>query len=258
MPGTDGPGGAHAVGLLAFALALTVDFHLKLPALAMLVAGVGADAVGRVWPGQAGRGRASQAGRIGRGISAVALAGLAVGWIGPQARAEGWRGDARRKIDRLVFKPQPESEELAILTAAHAHLRRATTLAPGNAQAWADAAYAAALIGRLDRGRAPELAVEAESAARRALAGSTAVPEFWWRLGVALDVQGRWADGGEAFARSLRLAPNLPQAWYYAAYHFSLNPATRPMALTAIATCLRLDPWFHGAEALAQQLKAAR
>ena len=258
VPGTDGPGGAHAVGLLAFALALTVDFHLKMPSLAMLVAGVAADRVGRTWLGQAGRAGAGQTGRISRGLGAVALAGLAVGWIGPQARAEGWRGDARRKIDRLVFKPQPASEELAVLTGAHGQLRLATALDPRNAQAWADAAYAAVLIGRLDHDRAAELAVEAEAAARRALAGSRVVPEFWWRLGVSLDVQGRWADGGEAFARGLRLAPNLPQAWYYAAYHFSLNPATRPMALTAIATCLRLDPWFHGAEALAEELKSVR
>jgi hypothetical protein len=56
----------------------------------------------------------------------------------------------------------------------------------------------------------------------------------------------------------VELAPNLPQAWFYTAYHFSLRPATQSMALSAVATCLRLDPWFPGAEAFREQLKARR
>ena len=145
-----------------------------------------------------------------------------------------------------------------VLTAVREELADAVAADAGNAQAWADVAYVAVLIGRLDPSQTQARALEAESAARRALAGARVIPEFWWRLGVALDMQGRWAEGGEAFARGVTLAPNLPQAWFYTAYHFSLRPGTRPVALTAVATCLRLDPWFYGAESLREQLMARR
>ena len=247
------------VALAAFALALNVDFHLKLPALAMLAALVAAEWVGAGWPLRSGERAAPTTWR--RALAAVAAVGLVAGVatvIGPQARAEDWRDAARRKIDRLSRKPLPAAAELAVLAEVRASLSRAVASDPGNAQAWSDLAYATVLTGRLNPPRAAALAVEAEAAARRALAGSAVVPEFWWRLGVALDMQGRWGEGGEAFARSVELAPNLPQAWFYTAYHFSLRPATRLMALSAVATCLRLDPWFPGAEAFREQLKARR
>jgi hypothetical protein len=254
------PRSGFGVGLLAFALALSVDFHLKLPALAMLVAWCGAESVGRVWSG--GERELPKRRRfLGRGVALVAsiglfcLAGLR---IVPMARAEGWRGEARRQIDRLALRPQPATSELAVLTKAQRDLRRAVELDGLNAQAWSDVSYAAALIARLVPDRSAELGAEAEAAARRALAGSAVVPEFWWRLGVGLDLQGRWIDGGATTARSVVLAPNLPQAWYYTAFHFSLRSETRELALTAIATCLRLDPWFRGAEVLREKLKASR
>ncbi|MBC7366965.1 MAG: O-antigen ligase family protein [Undibacterium sp.] len=256
-PPTESPVMALAVGLGAFALGLLVDFHLKLPALAMVVALVAAEAVAAVWPRSPPQGkRISASERVLLMIGAVLLLGVSGGWILPQSRAEARRNEARRKIDRLALRPVSAAAELAILTGVRADLTRAVMMDGGNAQAWSDVAYAAVLIGRLDSTRAAGLGIEAERAARRALAQSSVVAEFWWRLGVALDMQGRWAEGGEAFARGVALAPNLPQAWFYMAYHFSLNPVTRPMALTAVATCLRLDPWFRDAEALRDQLKS--
>jgi hypothetical protein len=258
-----GRGGAPmagvGVGLAAFALALSVDFHLKLPALAMLVAWVAAEWVGADWPLPVVDSGPPKAWRRALAASvALALVLVVVGLIGPQARAEGWREAARSKIDRLARQPLPPAAELTVLAEVRGALSEAVARDPGNAQAWADLAYATVLTGRLNPPRAAALAVEAEAAARRALTGGPVVPEFWWRLGVALDMQGRWGEGGEAFAKSVELAPNLPQAWFYTAYHFSLRPATQLMALSAVATCLRLDPWFPGAEAFREQLKARR
>ena len=255
-PPADIPVVALAVGLGAFALALLVDFHLKLPALAMVVACIAAEAVGAVWPGSSMPAkRSSPSWRVLLAAAATLVVGVAGLRILPESRAEGLRDEARRKIDRLAFQPVPAAAELIVLTDVRAKLARAVALDAGNAQAWSDGAYAAVLIGRLDQTQTAALGIEAEQSVRRALAQTEVVPEFWWRLGVALDMQGRWAEGGEAFARSVTLAPNLPQAWFYTAYHFGLNPMTRPMALTAVATCLRLDPWFRGAEALRDQLK---
>lgn len=257
----DGRSGAPVAGfgvaLGAFGLALSVDFHLKLPALAMLVALVAAEWVDAGWPlVSTGPSLPTAWRRALAAIAALAIVVTAVGLIGPQARSEGWREAARRKIDRLARQPLPLAAELSVLAEVRVVLRRAVESDPGNAQAWSDLAYATVLTGRLTPSRAAVLAVEAEAAARKALAGSAVVPEFWWRMGVALDMQGRWNEGSEAFARSVGLAPNLPQAWFYTAYHFSLRPSARSSALSAVATCLRLDPWFPGAEALREQLKA--
>ncbi len=258
-PRAEIPVDALVVGLGAFAVALMVDFHLKLPALAMMVAWVGAEAVGAVWPMEAARDRAtSRGGRILLGAASGLLVGVAGFWLLPASQAEGLRGEARRRIDRIALKPVSASEELITLREVRVDLAKSVAKDACNAQAWADVAYVSVLIGRLDPPQAAGLGIEAERAARRALEQSSVVPEFWWRLGVALDMQGRWMEGGEAFARSVTLAPNLPQAWFYTAYHFSLQPATRPLALAAVATCLRLDPWFRGAEALRDRLKSQR
>jgi hypothetical protein len=258
-PLTEIPVVALLVGLSAFGLALLVDFHLKLPALVMLVAFVAAEAVGAVWPHAILQAKPTSAmKRVALVIAAVLVAGVAGLKILPQSRAENLRDEARLRIDRIALQPLPAADELAVLEDVRAQLLQAVGIDEGNAQAWADVAYADVLIGRLDKARTAALGREAEQASRRALGHATVIPEFWWRLGVALDMQGRWAEGGDAFARSVMLAPNLPQAWFYTSYHFSLNPVTRPMALAAVATCLRLDPWFRGAEALREQLKSQR
>jgi O-antigen ligase len=256
---TEVPTMALVVGLGAFGLALTVDFHLKLPALAMLLAYVAAEAVGAVWRRSTTRARSNPGSRRAlMAVSAVILLTF-LGWkVLPQSRAEGLRDEARRKIDRLALEPLVAEHALIVINEVRPMLARAVALDESNAQAWADLAYATVLTGRFDPKQAATDGIAAERAARRALAGTGVVAEFWWRLGVALDMQGRWLEGGDAFARSVMLAPNLPQAWFYTAYHLSLEPATRPMALAAIATCLRLDPWFRGGEALREQLKSPR
>ncbi len=255
----DGLATAKAVGIGAFAVALLVDFHLKLPALAMAVGWLAAEGVGSVW--RRDQIEIRQRGRFARGV-AVFGAGFVLGLvalqIAPMAQAEGLRGEARRRIDQLALRPQSARVEMAILIETQKELQRAVARDVRNLQAWSDLAYATALIARHEPGRAAELGRLAEAAARRALAGSAVMPEFWWRLGVALDLQGRWNEGGAAISRSVVLAPNLPQAWFYTAYHFSLKAETRELALLAVATCLRLDPWFRGAEDLRVKLKASR
>ena len=102
-----------------------------------------------------------------------------------------------------------------------------------------------------------QLGREAEQLARTALEKSTVVPEFWVRLGVALDLQGRWGEAGECFTHALQLAPKSANAWYYYAYHLCLIPATRILAGTAVHTALTLDPGLRPAITLQKSLSLA-
>lgn len=249
------------VGLLAFAIHLCVDFHLKIPALAMTVGTTAALIVRRSW--RIPRTEQPIAVSLGnRCLDVALLAGVAVATFGfglPHYRAEALRYTWRREVDRSAREPISQEAERALLAQGRKVLERATKIDPLNAQAWADRAYAVELWTHHD---APEqrtvLGHEAEAYARRAVVMGPAVAEYWIRLGGSLDLQHRWGEGGDAFAEALRLAPSLSETWYYQAYHFSLDPVYKLVARAAVATSLRLDPGNRQAEALRQRLADSR
>ncbi len=248
---------AWAIGLAAFALTLGIDFHLKLPALAMTAALVAAAGCGR-WTAN---GVPAAMSPLGRGASV----GFATAWIvmvaavvTPVQRGEAERYGARRTLDAYAERRISPVDEAAMVRSASDRFARAVTIHPGNAQAWSDLSYAASLLARVQPSSSRALGIEAERAARRAIAVCPVAPEFWWRLGVALDMQGRWTEAGATFAEALVLAPHHPHGWYYQAYHYSLKTATRPLARTSLAICLRLDPGYGPAESLRESLKAER
>lgn len=245
------------VGLLAFALQMALDFHLKIPALALAFSVVAALAVGNRW---------HRAGRAEDGATrprATAFAVLATGAAGlvaalvffvPLLRSEAERAPARREIDRLGARDFDLARYRVVLPGAHAALLRATELCPANGQAWADLAYATALLPLLDAAQTGARGVEAERAAARALALSPVHIEFWIRRGTGRDLQGRWADAGEDFARAVKLAPNSAVAWGYYADHLARVPAAHEAADAAARFCLRLDPGNPLGLALRQRL----
>lgn len=258
--GIDGSGvtRALAVGLLAFALAMTVDFHMKIPALGMLVAALGAECVLRCWPAPDDGGNYAAKPLVGLfGLFASVLLALALAL--PLYRGEAARLRGREAIDRLGRMAAPTAgQQREVLSAAGEALVEATVLHPANGQAWADRAYVAALWSRLSPGQTVQLGRDAEVFAREALSKSQRVPEFWIRLGVAQDVQGRWADGSLSMAQALRLAPKSATCWYYYAYHLSLVPAAHALSQAAVQTCLRLDPGFRPAMILQESLSSPR
>lgn len=249
------------VGLLAFAFQLFVDFHFKIAALGMSFATCAALVVGSVWRDES-HPVGTRARRLPlRGIAAAAAAGVitvaTVRWIVPRYRAEAIRYNSRRQLDGLRIRVDaPEQRKIAAHVAWDA-LSGALALDPQNGQAWADRSYAAAVVAHDDPKRETELGRDAEADARRALALSSAVPEFWVRLGVALDMQQRWNDAGPAFSEALRLAPASARTWFHQAYHLALNPVTQPLARSAVATCLRLDPANAEADSLRRHLASA-
>lgn len=251
---------ALRVGLLAFAVQLCFDFHFKIPALALASATIAGIVVRRGWPAndEAPRVLRRRGRRIACAVAAAAVAMGGVFWNLPRLRAEGLRYPLRGELDALARRDASKEERISLATRARAAFSAAIELDPGNAQAWADRAYAIAILGHETPQHEASLGREAEADARRALAESEAAFEFWVRLGVALDMQRRWTEAGPAFAKGLELAPISAPAWFYQAYHFALNPVTVPLARSAVATCLRLDPSIREADALRRHLTAGR
>jgi O-antigen ligase len=253
-----GLAGAAFTGLLAFGLHLLVDFHLKIPALAMIVATVGALVTADAWPAPA----AWRDGRMGgRGprryaalLGAVAVLVLAFTWAVPKYRAEEMRRVARGRIDAMAETGADVSRAGDNVVEIRAQLARAVAIDPGNAQAWSDMAYADSLRALAAPGETVELGAEVEVEARRAVELCPVVAEFWIRRGTGYDMQRRWLDGGECFIRALRLAPVRADVWYYQAYHLSLAHNGAGAAAAAAEFCLRLDPSFRLAQALRQRL----
>jgi len=246
-----------AVGLLAFALHLFVDFHFKLPALAMAFAVCAALLVSCRWPALDASSSIPTDGwvRLAQGIAALGVLAALFSYVLPHDRAEALRYNAREAIDRLA---RAEAPAATVRSATHNRGRdafaRAVELDPKNAQAWADLSYALSLLMHDEPARTKELGHEAETAARRALALTAVLPEAWVRLGVALDTQDRWVEAGEYFARAVELAPAAVNYRYYLAYHFSLRPVTQALARSMVDACLLLDPSHRAAQALRQQL----
>jgi O-antigen ligase len=255
-----GLAGAAVTGLLAFALHLLVDFHLKIPALAMIVATVAALVTGEAWPRgdvaepTGGRGRALA--RAAALFAAAAVLGSTFFWIIPKYRAEEIRRQAREMIDALARSGADASGKRQVVEGIRARLDKAVAIDPSNAQAWSDRAYADSLWALANPPETAELGAEAARDAGLALNLCPVVAEFWIRRGVGLDMQGHWLEAGECFIRALRLAPVRADCWYYQAYHLSLIAGETGAALAAADYSLRLDPGFLLAQALRQRLTA--
>jgi O-antigen ligase len=241
-----------AIGIVAFGFQLAVDFHFKIPALAQTFAIWAAFAIGR--DSTAPSAPPSRRLRLACGLGGVLVPALVLIWAVPRYRGEALRSDLRRQLDSLPTKTIPSAKTTEVATTVRENLSHALRFDPANAQTWADRAYAGEIIAHHDPTREPTFGREAEADARRALSLSSVVPEFWVRLGVSLDMQKRWEEAGAAFSEALRLAPFNGRIWFHQAYHLALNPVATPLARSAVATCLRLDPGNVEGESLRRKL----
>jgi hypothetical protein len=249
-----GLAGAAFTGLLAFAIHLLVDFHLKIPALAMIVATVAALVTAEAWPTR----RPPSPGRWPARAAALCAAAIVLvgtfAWVVPKHLAEDSRRIARERIDRMALDGADVSREGDALSEIGLRLATAVLLDPSNAQAHSDKAYATSLTALVNPADTRVDGVAVESEARAAVSLCPVIPEFWIRLGTGLDMEGHWAEGGDCFVRALALGPNRPDVWYYQAYHLSLARNQMGPAMAAAGICLRLDPGFPLAQALRQRL----
>ena len=250
---------ALGVGLVAFAFQLTLDFHFKIPALAMACAVVAGLVVSRTPGSDVTSGSVNPARRK---VVAVALAVATVGAIGfggvPRIHGEALRYRARQQIDQLALSPPEPAGYRSRLAAAREDLREATRWEPQNGQSWADLSYATSLWAHIEPNRTTELGREAEAEANRALALSLVNPDFWVRRGVSRDMQGRWLEAGDDFTKATTVAPQNALIWYYYADHLSRKRTERAMTDAALAFCLRLDPLNGPGLAFRQRLAISR
>lgn len=243
------------LGLLAFALQLMVDFHLKLPALGLAFATIAGLALSRNSNDQP-----TSAG-VGGGVAVLLLVGLTtagtvvIGFgLSRMFVAEGWREEARVRMDRLgraEVVSLSEAEEL------EAQLRQASTYAPRNGAIWSDLADVIGLQATVAVERREALGRAAEQAADRALGCSSHVAEFWLQRGLARSLQNRWVDAGDDFVGAIARAPMSARTWFYYAEHLGRDPTRSALATGAVAFCLRLDPNHREAISLRQRLAAS-
>jgi O-antigen ligase len=250
-----GLAGAAFTGLLAFALHLLVDFHMKIPALAMIVATVAALVTQEAWPAAPAPVRvAALPARALSLVAACAVLVLAGGWAVPKYRAEETRRAAREQIDKMAIAGTDVRSKPDVLADVRARIAAAVATDPLNAQAWSDKAYADSLWALAEPAQTRELGVDVVREADRAIALCPVIAEFWIRKGTGLDMQGRWPEGGDCLVQALQIAPVRADVWYYQAYHLSLVPREAGPALAAANLSLRLDPGFLLAQVLRQRL----
>lgn len=241
-----------ALGLTAVAFHAWVDFPLKVPAVA-LTAGC---LLGLALPPRPSRLERSPSvlGRWAPGALALGGAVMVALHLVPLFRAEACRGAGRAAIDRLYGVPVAAPAYRDGLDQARALLSEAVRLHPAHGAAWADLSLALSLYVPLDASRREPLVQEAWEAAVRAVALGPRLAEHRIRRGVALDLLGRWEEAGSDTAEAVRLAPTSAPAWYHHAYHLSLRPSERGLALAAAEFCLRLDPGNAGGRSLRDRL----
>ena len=246
---------AVAVGVLAFSIQLVVDFHFKIPALAMVFAMVTALLLQRVWKFEHPRSRQLRPlEKWGHGIAALVVVVGMVAQVLPHYRSESYRYSARQALDKLWEYDNSDPAYREKLDFARRGLMRATTIDPHHPQAWADLSYATALRDHVETTSPQILGKEAEGYATRALVITKVVPEFWIRRAVARDMQQKWFPAGHDMVKAMLLAPASANLWYYQAYHLSLKATGVPQARAAVAYCLRLDPGNLAAQRLRQRL----
>lgn len=248
------PAAGIGLGLLAFALQMAFEFHLKIPGLALTAAALAGLGVARVWPLLESESSPSARRWPWLFVGCLALAAWFLGER-PRAAAEARRVPARAALDGLASRPTGDPDYARVLPKARDDLAAATRLHPGNAGVWADLSYALALTAFVSPERTVDLGREAESAADAAIRLCPLAGEFWARRGEARDLQGLWAEAGGDFARAVELSPMDPVMWYRYGAHLARRPASREAAEAALRFCLRLDPWFSESLRLLERLQ---
>jgi len=250
---------AIAVGVLAFSIQLVVDFHFKIPALAMVFATVTALLLRRVWNVENPRDhRLGAMSKWGHGVAPLAVVAGFLLFVLPHYRSESHRYSARQALDKLWKYDDSDPLYREKLDYALVGLNRATQINPDHPQAWADLSYATALRSHVEEVNSNGLGEEAESYAARALELTNVVPEFWIRRSVARDMQLKWYQAGDDMVKAMLLAPASASVWYYHAHHLSLKPTGVPQARAAVAYSLRLDPGNLAAQRLRQRLATGK
>lgn len=233
--------GTLGLGLLAFCAHLALEFHLRVPGLAFtffaILGVVTKCAPGRRFAVQ--RNLASYAACI---IGGFGLMILLPAWMVPEYTALEHAQEGRRQLTRFREKHDALKRDPAYYEEMMAALREALAASPDHADAWADLSGAVAAQHYLNPSKSRDYGREAEQCARNALRLNPESPTAWIHLGIALSLQGRMDEAGEAFAHAVAIAPNRADTWHYQAAYLNQLKSTRPQALEAVDRALELEP----------------
>lgn len=233
---------ASLVVLVALAVHLVVEFHLKVPGMLILLA-ILVGIAGNLSLHPVVRLPGSFLVRTGLGVLLVgAGVGLGLGsWTAFRADSTYLRAFEGQQAWFDNYRDYAEKpEEIA---AVIANFREATEIDPNLGDAWADLGYSILQSHYVREESASAVAREALEPLRRAVALSDGVWRYQSYLGLAL-----WIGGGDReearahLARGVELAPNRPEAWRYYADFLSWFPDWKEEAKAAVATALKLDP----------------
>lgn len=111
---------------------------------------------------------------------------------------------------------------------------KALELDPELAIAWNNLAWA-----RLVRGEEP---AAVEGFIRKAIELDADVPLYWFSLGTTLSAQAQWRASGQAFARSLELAPESVESWVALGEAYTNDEWRDQEAIPALRRALELEP----------------
>jgi len=246
-----------AIGLLAFALQMFVDFSLRIPALAQAVAIAAALVLGtEEIPASAAHASRRLPRLLGCAAASLGIAAFAVFRAVPLYQAEGLRVEAAEAMEKMMRRPPPRAEKERVLQRCRGQLAEAVRLDPANGSAWGDSAKALLLCAETWPDLSAALGREAVAAASTALERSPMVPEFWLWRAFGFDRQERWRDAWADFTQALAIAPRRADIWRCYAWHLSLHDISG--ARMALATSLALDPWNEEALALQRRFDGRR
>lgn len=253
-PLTKGLLGAILLGMAAFSVHLVVDFHLKIPALLLIVAILLGLAV-KFTSTSAVRLPASRLVRSFAGAAFILAAGWIVYGAWPVYAAAGHYFLGREELDQLLADRSRLLDDPGRLGLVTSHLDQAIQLAPHHADAWADRAVARIQWFWVNPVRGQKESAAAEADALQALDLYDRYWEYWAYLGMARDLQGRPLEERlEAYRRAAELAPNNADARFYLAYALSRDPAREAEARRQLEHAIRLDPAHSGANSLRANL----
>ena len=234
--------GGLLLGLAGFALHLTVDFHLKIPALLFFVAVF----LGFIVRFSSRRswfvGKLRYASEIGFAFWLL-CAGvlLKTGIPAYMAAANYFLG--REKLDKLLADSSRLNEKSAEINNIILQLNEAVKWDSGHADAWADLGFATMQLYWAQPENQLLLAERAHSSIEKALSITHEVWSYWAYDGLALLQMGRpLSEVRPCFKKAVEMAPNSANAWYYWAYFLSLDPAAKKEALQAVERALQLNP----------------
>ena len=234
--------GAILMAVIGFSVHLVVDFHLHIPALlfnCVIWLGLGIKIIAKSQkrlPGQ-------KTPTIIISLLMLVIAGTLIYRAIPyyNARNEFFWGDD--KLEELLVDFSNQTQTSEYLDDICQHFRSALEWDENQADAWCYLGYATTLYYYLYPEDKERWAHKGIDSLTRALQLSETPWNFWSYYGYAFHIADYPPEVAEPyFLKSIEIAPNHPNTWYFYSLFLKNYPERRNEALQALEKVLKLDP----------------